>query len=155
MAVGVVGIGMAAWLWNTKARVAPASVAPAALPVASSPVAPPPSAAVAIVDGFIVVPDQLNFVIPPSVLWNTGLYTPAPDVGLWLQSAAYVPGGSFFDFEVSEVIKHEVFESDTPGTFYDNCSSAVNGPGLNDINDLNVPIAFSTVIDPWRMMKTS
>lgn len=44
-------------------------------------------AAVIIVDGFVAVPDQLNFVIPPSSLWNSGLYVPAPDVGLWLQSA--------------------------------------------------------------------
>lgn len=102
-------------------------------------------------DGSITVPAQLAFVIPPSNFWNTGFYNPlysptSSDFGLWLQSAIFRPGGSFFgNFEVSETIKHEVFESNTPGTFYDNCSSALNGPGLNDVNDLNVPIAFSTI----------
>lgn len=92
-------------------------------------------------------PTQLNFVVPCSEIWNTGLSAPVvegPDVGLWLQSVAYNGTGSFFGFEVSETIKHEVIESATPCTFYDTCGPALAGSGINTATDLGVPFTVDT-----------
>lgn len=93
-------------------------------------------------------PTQLNFIVPCSEIWNTGLSAPVvegSDVGLWLQSVAYNGTGSFFGFEVSETIKHEVIENDPACFFYDGCTAASNTTGIDDITGLGVPYNVSTL----------